>query len=176
MTNSSFAFASKIDGAGAPKACFDIFAKYPDKVTEVKAGDVIEIDNVKITVMAVTTDTIVENLLNNASVIFKLECGETSVLFTGDMGKEQEAQLLETYKDNLDVLKADYVQMAHHGQNGATETFYQTVDPTYCLWPTPDWLWDSTSYKTRETRSWIEKLDVKVNYKAFEGVYAIKIG
>ena len=73
-------------------------------------------------------------------------------------------------------LRADGVQMAHHGQNGVDEAFYQAVKPTYAFWPTPLWLWvnsrsklvipDSASYKTPETIEWTRKLKT-VNIVSF---------
>lgn len=83
----------------------------------------------------------------------------------------------------LNELDSDYVQMAHHGQNGVTYEFYQAVSPKYCLWPTPEWLWNNDNgggynsgpWKTLETREWIEKLDVEENYIAKDGDKVIRI-
>ena len=69
------------------------------------------------------------------------------------------------------------VQVAHHGQRGATEELYQEIKPELAFWPTTQWLWlndsgngeDSGKWKTKETRGWLEKLNVKENVLAFEG-------
>ena len=73
--------------------------------------------------------------------------------------------------------------MAHHGQNGATLELYKKIDPSYALWPTPDWLWDNNigdgfdtgPYKTIETRNWMKSLNVKKNYIEKDGDITIKI-
>lgn len=72
---------------------------------------------------------------------------------------------------------ADYVQVFHHGNDGADFSFYEVVHPDYCLWPSPLWLWgndngggyDSESWTTMETRQWMKDLDVKRNFVS--GVY-----
>ena len=68
-------------------------------------------------------------------------------------------------------LKADAVQMAHHGQQGVTEAFYRAVAPEFAFWPTPKWLWDNVRYiggpagegpfKTPEVIGWMAKLGTK---------------
>ena len=103
-----------------------------------------------------------------------------SVLFTGDLGVEGGEKLLGgPYRDRL---KSDYVQMAHHGQNGVTEAFYIAVSPKYCLWPTPGWLWNNDSgsgvnsgqWKTLEVRQWMRKLNVRKHYVAAFGIQRIE--
>ena len=61
--------------------------------------------------------------------------------------------------------------MAHHGQNGVEEEFYQAIRPEWAFWPTPKWLWDNTPYlggeagtgpfKTPEVIEWMKKLGTK---------------
>lgn len=67
--------------------------------------------------------------------------------------------------------------MAHHGQAGVTENVYRVINPKYCLWPTPDWLWGNKEkvYKTDETKKWINKLNVKKNYIVKDGLIHITI-
>ena len=134
----------------------------------------------KIKIISVYEDDIFNNLGNNTSMVFKLEVNNKSILFLGDTGVESSKKLLEYH---LDDLKSDYVQMAHHGQNGATLELYKKIDPSYALWPTPDWLWDNNigdgfdtgPYKTIETRNWMKSLNVKKNYIEKDGDITIKI-
>ena len=72
--------------------------------------------------------------------------------------------------------------MAHHGQKGVSELFYRTVNPTYCIWPTPLWLWDNNNgggkgsgpWKTLEVRAWMDKLNVQQHYCLFDGLIMIQ--
>jgi hypothetical protein len=106
--------------------------------------------------------------------------GGITVLFTGDLGVEGGVKAL--HSPFREKLRAKYVQMAHHGQNGVNEEFYRAVQPSACLWPTPDWLWDndkgggkgSGPWATLTVRSWMEKLGVKKHFVAKDGLYRIK--
>ena len=84
---------------------------------------------------------------------------------------------------STDKLKADYVQMAHHGQNGVDKPFYEAVNPTACLWCTPQWLWDNDAgkgfnthcWKTVTVRGWMDELGVKEHYVMKDGLHEIKL-
>ena len=113
-------------------------------------------------------------------MVMKFNVNDKSILFLGDTGKESCEKLIKTQKDKL---KSTIVQMSHHGQSGATEEFYKEVEPKICLWPTPKWLWnndsgsgeDSGPWKTKETREWINRLNVKKNYVAKDGICTIEV-
>ncbi len=64
--------------------------------------------------------------LNNTSIVSKLICQNKSFLFTGDIEKEVEEELLNSQIDlDVDVLKA-----CHHGSNTSnTEDFLKAVNP-----------------------------------------------
>ena len=53
-----------------------------------------------------STNLIGENVLNNNSIVCKLQYKNFSMIFTGDIEKEAEKQILHEYKDNLEILKA----------------------------------------------------------------------
>ncbi len=103
---------------------------------------------------------------NNASLVFRMDLGGKSALFTGDAGVEAGEKIVRLWGDS-GVLDCDICQMAHHGQNGCDRPFYEAVKPEICLWPTPSWLWTNNNgtgpYRTLETRRWMEELGVKVN-------------
>lgn len=64
---------------------------------------------------------------NNNSVVLKAMFGKTSFLFTGDIEKEAESQLLE-YGLNL---RANVLKVPHHGgEFSSTEDFVRFVKPT----------------------------------------------
>ena len=149
------------------------------EVTEVVAGEVIKIDGIRIEVLSAKNPEITNNAINNSSVVLKVSDTHKSVLFTGDLGVEGGRKLLDSPYGKR--LKADYVQMAHHGQNGVDESFYRAVQPRYCLWPTPEWLWNNDSgsgpnsgpWKTMEVREWMDMLGVTKHYVSASGLYKI---
>jgi beta-lactamase superfamily II metal-dependent hydrolase len=139
------------------------------QVIELAAGQMLEIDGVKIEILCVKNPEIINNGINNSSVVMRVWDAQKSVLFTGDLGVEGGQKLLKgPYRQRL---KADYVQMAHHGQDGVDEDFYTAVGAKYCIWPTPIWLWHID--KTLEVRAWMDKLNVQKHYLQFEGLQKV---
>ena len=115
------------------------------------------------------------------SLVFKMYLKNNSILFLADLGYEGGEKLLKSKYARK--LPSDYVQMAHHGQGGVSEAFYKKVDPKYCLWPTPQWLWNNDQgkgtgtgpWQTLEVRGWMENLSVKENYIDADGIQRIEI-
>ena len=151
-----------------------------DKVEDVSLNQNINIDDIKIEILGIRNPEITENAGNEQSMVVKFDTGKTTFLVLGDTGIKSSEKLLKTQKEKL---KSDIVQMAHHGQNGATKELYEQINPTICMWPTPEWLWNNDSgegkgsgpWKTLETRQWIEELKVKKNYVEKDGDITIKL-
>lgn len=154
--------------------------KIKDKVEQVNLGQIIKIDNIKCEILGIKNPEITTNPVNNSSMVIKMKVNNKSILFLADTGEESGNKLLKNQKEKL---KSDIVQMAHHGQNGATEELYKQINPHICLWPTPEWLWDNNpgtgyntgNWKTIETRTWMQNLGVKTNYIEKDGDTIIKI-
>ncbi|MBL7972168.1 MAG: hypothetical protein JNL03_11690, partial [Prolixibacteraceae bacterium] len=103
-----------------------------------------------------------------------------SMVFLGDCGSEESERLLNSpFRKELDC---DYLQVAHHGQQGASKNFYRTVKFKACFWPTPSWVYNNDVgkgfnthiLKTIETRELIDSLGIKKNYISFKGLYQIR--
>ena len=141
---------------------------FPEKVQILNAGDVFNIGAAKITVLYAPDESFID--VNEHSVIFRMDLGGTSVMFTGDAQVNAGNKTLAEW-ESTGLIDCDVCKMAHHGQNGVDRNFYEAVSPEICLWPTPTWVWDNTNgnLKTLEVRAWMEELGVKKNYKAFEG-------
>ena len=110
-------------------------------LTELQLGQEIGLEGGLIEVLGVWNPEITPNAINNQSIILSVSDATKSVLFTGDLGVEGGEKARSG--PCADRLHADYIQMAHHGQQGVSEAFYQHVGASYCLWPTPKWLWDN---------------------------------
>lgn len=151
------------------------------KIREPQVGDIIIIDNIEFKILKTKTPEITNNAINNSSMVFKVKTSKTSILFLGDIGIEGSNELLQgSMKEEL---KSEIVQVAHHGQAGATEELYKQIKPQICLWPTIEWLWNndigtgenSGDWKTMETREWMKNLKVEKNYLAFMETTTIEI-
>ena len=69
---------------------------------------------------------------------------------------------MELWKKSMEVFNADYVQMAHHGQDAVREDFYKAIDFKYCLWPVPTWVFTPDPVKhpwleTEQTKEWMRE-------------------
>lgn len=119
------------------------------------------------------------NRFNNSSIVFRMDIEEQRVLFVGDLAEEGGEQVLA--KVSAEDLRADYMQMAHHGQNGVNRRFYEIVSPKVCMWHTPIWLWNNDigegygtgPFHTLEVRKWMEELGVRENYVSYTGEHMI---
>ncbi len=120
------------------------------------------------------------NPINNSSMVMRVSDKHKSVLFLADLGAQGGEKLLKS--DLARYLPSEYVQMAHHGQNGVNEDVYQAIHPRYCLWPAPLWLWDNNPgsgkgtghWKTLEVRAWMEQFPIKKHYLLFDGLQRIQ--
>ena len=154
--------------------------KIKNNIEEVKLNQKIKIDFIDCEILGIKNPEITEDAFNNSSMVIKMNLPETSILFLGDTGAKSGEKLLETQKEKL---KSDIVQVAHHGQNGAKESLYKAIQPSICLWPTPEWIWNNDNgdgentgpWTTFETRAWMEKLQVKQHIIEKDGDITITV-
>ena len=156
-------------------------AKLPAGVSHITSkGEVYYVDGVSIHILN-DPYWIESNSINNSSIAFRLDFDNgTRVLFLGDMGPAAGEKL------KADVpaadLKADIVQMAHHGQYGVNKDVYEIIAPKVAMWNAPEWLWDNDggsgyntgNYKTLEVRSWMDEIGAKTNYVIKDGDQTVK--
>lgn len=92
-----------------------------------KPGNTYTLDDAIMTVLSPLDDY---NDLNNYSVAVKFQHGENSFLFTGDIEKEVENDILDSGAD----VSAKVIKMAHHGSTTSNQKkFLNAVDPEYAV-------------------------------------------
>lgn len=151
------------------------------KIETITQGDVYEFGPARFDVLYTTDPAFTQNAVNNSSSVLRMTLGGKTVLFLGDLGIEAGEKLLRMHGE---ALKSDYVQMAHHGQNGVTRAVYEAAAPSACLWCAPDWLWDNNAGKGYNThtwqtvivRGWMEEMGVKTHYVIKDGDHEILMG
>ena len=175
-------FFNKVQAPAYAKESTDIIEKMlGDAVYVAEVGDKITVDNVEFEIIYVSEDKFEYDLINNTSMAFIMRAEGQKVLFLGDLAEEAGNRVLQMHSP--EKLKCDVVQMAHHGQNGVNFDFYKAVQPKMCLWTTPKWLWDNDAglgynthtFKTIETRNWMDELGVKHHIKEYEGTKEITL-
>ncbi len=73
---------------------------------------------------------------NSFNIAIKLTIEGQTYLFAGDSHTDMTPLLIKHYGS---YLKSDFVQVVHHGATGASNEFYQAVDPTVVVWPLGTW-------------------------------------
>lgn len=98
----------------------------------VKQGDRIQLDTQTYLDILSPKTTLVQKDLNNNSIVAKLVYGNFSMLFTGDIEKETEAQL---YKEQREQLKnIDLLKVAHHGsKTSSTAQLIEVINPKIAI-------------------------------------------
>lgn len=134
-----------------------------DVISIHSTGGRYDLDGIHIMVLGVTNEDITYHAYNNSSMIIRFEDDTKSVVFLGDAEEACGDKAIQKY---YKYLSCDYLQMAHHGQQGVKESFYKAINFKTCLWPTPKWLWDavegnSNGYRTWETRKWMKDKGLK---------------
>lgn len=96
-------------------------------------GDKIYIEkNLFVNILYPKEEFINENVLNNNSMVFKLNYNKFSILFTGDIEKIAEEDILKNI--NSKMLKSNILKVAHHGSKTSTiEKFLELVSPQIAL-------------------------------------------
>ena len=77
---------------------------------------------------------ILENSLNNNSIVCKMSYINFSMLFTGDIEEIAEKQMLKEYKNNLGIFSSQILKVAHHGsKTSSIKEFIDAVNPKIAL-------------------------------------------
>lgn len=121
-------------------------------------------------------------IINDTSLVFMLTLAGKKMLFLGDAEPLEGARLMALYK-GTGKLKADFVQMAHHGQGGVEKDVYEEIAPQACFWNAPGWLWNNDAgggfnthcFKTVIVRGWMEELGVTEHYVLKDGLQVIEL-
>lgn len=104
------------------------------RVMTVKAGDRINIDeHTYFDILFPESEKIVENILNNNSIVAKVVYKNFSILFTGDIEEIAEKRIVQKYL-NTNKLNATVLKVAHHGsKSSSTKEFLNEVMPKIVL-------------------------------------------
>lgn len=153
-------------------------------VVVMERGTTVTVDDVTFTALN-STMNISHNWGNNTTIAVRMSTPGEDVLFLGDAGYELGEWLVQNEPEGISGCAI--VQVAHHGQNGCNQAFYQFINSKIWLVPAPNWLWYCAAYdntgtfkyylsgeKTYEIREWLRELEVVYTYVAKDGLTAIK--
>lgn len=103
-------------------------------------GDELDLLGLKTNILSAydkEMESVTKDLMNDGSLMFTVSGQEETMLFCADVGISLSDSLVEEYGAKL---KADYVQMGHHGFGGPGEEFYRLTAPKAAFFDAPDWL------------------------------------
>lgn len=128
-------------------------------------GDQLSVAGLEIDILNAYDDYVDENsndLLNDGSMMFKVKGQKQSMLFCADVGISLADYLISAYGNSL---KADYIQMGHHGNGGLSKEFYEIVNPDVAFFDAGEDLMnppEGSTWTTPENRKWMESLGAEI--------------
>lgn len=127
-------------------------------ISALHRDDTLEIDGLKLQVFNSYDQLAVENtkdIGNDGGLMFKVTGKNASMLFCADVhSKTMADMLLERYGDEL---KADYVQLGHHGNNSFPTYLYDVVDARVAIFDMPESIMNGEKYTCQELKSYLIK-------------------
>ena len=103
-------------------------------VVIVSKGDKLEVEkNFYFDILWPREELIQENILNNNSIVAKLNYNNFSMLFTGDIEEIAEKEIVSIYK-GTNALKSTILKVGHHGsKTSSTQEFLNAIKPKIAL-------------------------------------------
>lgn len=83
-----------------------------------------------------------QDLSQDGSLMLKIKGKQNTFLYCSDVSADMEKLIIDQYGDNL---KADYVQMSNHGNNGLSVDFYKIVAPKVAFFDARPSMYDQTN-------------------------------
>lgn len=168
-----------------------ILPKLAGRTHVVQQGERLQIDEITLHFIFTWHEGLTSNPINDSSLAFRLIAPHKTVLFLGDLGPEAGDVL---FRESRNLLKADVVQMAHHGHMNVGMDVYAEIRPETCLWCCPDWLYNEPEvpdylsdvermtrmgrirmYGAALTRKWMDMLGVKEHLVTMNGTHRIEL-
>ncbi|HEU0254073.1 MAG TPA: DNA internalization-related competence protein ComEC/Rec2, partial [Pyrinomonadaceae bacterium] len=95
----------------------------------IQAGDTIRFKSAEIRVLWPPSSEVRSD--NNSSIVLRIQFGERSILFTGDIEKAAEGSLVASQQQPL---RTDVVKVPHHGsRTSSTNPFVLATKPTFAI-------------------------------------------
>ncbi|HEX8288754.1 MAG TPA: ComEC/Rec2 family competence protein [Pyrinomonadaceae bacterium] len=110
---------------------YEVLENREIEIVKLKRGDFINFDQVRIEILFPEADESEQTISdNNQSLVLRLIFGNKKFLFTGDIERKAEYELVK----NPVFLKADVVKVAHHGsKTSSTQDFINAVEAEYAV-------------------------------------------
>ena len=116
--------------SGAFRSMMEYAALQGTAVVVPHEGDTLRLGGAMVTILHCWPEAVGMGRTNDASIVLRIDYGETSFLFTGDAEDWAEYMMIDAGAN----LKADVLKVSHHGSHTAsTEEFLRAVRPAYAV-------------------------------------------
>lgn len=132
ITVQNIIISKQIENSENYERFIEIVKQKKINVIQVQAGEKIYLDKeTYFDIIWPEKEQISENVLNNNSIVAKLNYKKISILFTGDIEEIAEKQIIKKYGGKL---KSNILKAAHHGSKSSTiQEFVELVKPQITL-------------------------------------------
>ena len=131
------------------------------KIINVNAGDIVRLGESELDILSPLESLAgqkIDDSSNDSCVVAKLNYGQNSFLFTGDIDMKSEKEIVAV--QNTATTKSDVLKVAHHGSKYSTsEEFLQNVAPKFAVIDVGK---NSYGHPTAEALQRLEKFGIKV--------------
>lgn len=161
--------SEKINNDELSQKLFSEAEKFCVPIEYLKAGDVLPNKNFSLDCLYPFENTYAENN-NDTSLVLKLNLSGTKILFTGDIEKNAEQEILSSGEN----ISADILKLAHHGSKTSSAlNFLEQVNPNLAIVSTGKN--NSYSHPSKEITQRLKDLNIPLVNTAESGAVTIKI-
>jgi len=154
----NFPFEGRCPSSGTPQIFADAVAKKDEaEVIAPHTGDHFDFAGTTFDVLYTWEDLGEEPIpnINDSSLVMRMKMGNYTVMWLGDAQKQASKHITAHYTP--EQLKADIMQVAHHGYSGGSDALYRAIDPEVLIWPIPEFryeemlTWPANAYLKEST-------------------------
>ncbi len=137
------------------------------EIVTLRTGDKMKFGELTLDVLYTQEDLYpAESSFNDYSTVITTTVGGQKILWLGDIYQKGSQIML----NNPDILKCDIVQVAHHGNSGATPSLYAATEAKVVLWPTPDYMMEKIKKGSNEANNFLlHELNAKEHFISGNG-------
>ena len=130
----------------------------------------INLGSISFTILPPANPNIKKSKLNNNSTVVRLDFKDFSCLFTGDIEKQREGQLLINARDLLNV---DVLKVAHHGSSSSSSPlFVKSAEPKISIISCKKGNW--YRYPRKKTLALLRDLGIEIYRTDLQGTILVE--
>lgn len=158
------------EGEGIYNAILESARRTNTGMSEIGQGETLDLGGIRIECYYPKRTNVLEELDDNSgSLVLKLRIGEIDFLFTGDIGFEDEKELLSLGYD----LSAEVLKISHHGsKNSSSYEFLNEVDMEFAV--ISRGLFNNYGHPSEEVLERLNNVGTKIYDTALDGQVSIK--